>query len=105
MAIFKYPNVSCTDGFFTGKVVGFEQSLIDLLKEGLITRDYMQDLFKQEQIFKDNLEQIKKDFPNKTIVVCGDEIFEADTLKEAERKAHDKYSGRPTYSYSPIVEL
>ncbi len=84
---------------------GFEKSMIELLKEGLVTSDYVQDVFQQEQLFKDNFERVKKEFPNKDIAVCGGEIFVGDTLKDAEKKAHDKYKNRPTYSYSPTIEI
>jgi hypothetical protein len=83
----------------------FEESMTELLKEGLVTSDYVQDVFQQEQVFKDNFERIKKEFPDKDIVVCAGEIFAGETLKDAERKAHDKFGNRPTYSYSPTVEL
>jgi hypothetical protein len=83
----------------------FERSMAELFSEGLVTLDYIQDLFEQEQVFKDNLERIQRDLADKYIVVCGGEIFDGDTLKEAETKAREKYKNRPTYSYSPTAEL
>jgi hypothetical protein len=83
----------------------FEKSVAELFSKGLVTLDYVQDVFKQEQIFRDNFERIQMDYPNKYIVVCGGEIFDGETLKDAETKAYEKYRNRPTYSYSPTVEL
>lgn len=83
----------------------FEKSMEGLLKEGVVTYDYVQDIFQQEQLFKDNFERIKKEFPDKDIVVCGGEIFVGETLEDAEGIARDKYKNRPTYSYSPTIEL
>lgn len=83
----------------------FEKSVAELFSQELVNLDYIQDLFQQEQVFKDNFEQIQKDLAGKYIVVCGGEIFDGETLKEAETRAREKYNDRPTYSYSPTVEL
>ncbi len=83
----------------------FEKSMAELFSEGLVTLDYIQDVFEQEQIFKNNFERIQKDFPDKYIVVCGGEIFDGETLKDAETKARERYKNRPTYSYSPTTEF
>jgi|GEM_PF-6911821 len=103
-------NISRTPEVYTNfeeqdELSAFEESMKELLKDGLVTSGYVQDVFQQEQVFKDNFERIRIEFPDKDIVVCGGEIFVGETLKDAERKAHDKYKNRPTYSYSPTVEL
>lgn len=83
----------------------FERSMMELVKEGLASDEYVQDVFQQEQIFRDNFDRINKENPNHAIVVCGGEIFVGDSIKELEKQAKAKYPKRPTYSYTPSVEF
>lgn len=88
----------------TQELSEFEKSMMELVTEGLATEEYVQDVFKQEQIFKDNFERSTREHPNEAIVVCGDEIFVGDSLDDLESKAQKKYPDRPPYSYSPTIE-
>ncbi len=81
-----------------------EHTIMRLIEKGSITEEYAVDMFRQEQLFKDSFEKLQTEYKNKEIVVCGNEIFVADSFDEALQKARSKYPNRPFYSRSPTKE-
>jgi hypothetical protein len=76
-----------------------DKKVIKLFEKKIVDETYVVDLFKQEQIFKDNFEEIKKN-QYKEVLVCGDEIFTGDNFEEILQKARTSHPNKPFYSYS-----
>lgn len=82
----------------------FEKNITELVKKEIVTEEYAQDIFKQEQIFKDCAEELLEDQTNNEILVCGDKIFTGTTFEEVLKKARSEFPKRPYYSFSTKTE-
>lgn len=69
-----------------------------LLEKGLIDEASVNEILEQKIIFEERRPEIEQKYHGKVIVVCNGEIFVAETIDDAIKKAKEKHGNRPYYS-------
>lgn len=84
----------------------FDISLMESLEKGLITEEWVVDLYIQQQLLQDHIEELMAQHPGKVVTAIGGEFFIGSSVEEAMFRGRLKYPNRPFYatSFSESIE-